>query len=157
MTTTEFPAPAEARLNEIRNALALSDMAKATALAGDALAAGLLHPLLLHLRAYELQEEGRANEAILLLHQARDLGPNDPFIHNAIGECLVRLGRHAQAISPADAALRLHPEFARARFTKGLAYEMLGELKEAEFCFRQASQLDPSYADAYARNAAIAS
>src|ERR1051326_4826535 len=159
-TAAEFTPSADAgdaRLDEIRNALLSSDVPKATALAREALDAGQVHPLLLHLRAHQLQELGRANEALLLLHQACDLSPADPLIRNAIGECLVRLGRHADAIAAADFALQLHPELARARFTKGLAYEMLGELKEAEFCFRQASQLDPSFADAYARLAAISS
>ena len=159
-TAAEFNPSADAgdaRLDEIRNALLSSDVPKATALAREALDAGQVHPLLLHLRAHQLQELGRANEALLLLHQACDLSPADPLIRNAIGECLVRLGRHADAIAAADFALQLNPELARARFTKGLAYEMLGELKEAEFCFRQASQLDPSFADAYARLAAISS
>ncbi len=142
---------------EAESAVRASDMVRAMELAEQALRSGAVHPLLLNLRAFSLEQQGFAEQALGHLERARALAPEDPFVHNAIGECYLRLARYAEAVAAAEAALKLSPAFPRAAFTKGLAYEMLGELDAAEFCFRQVIQLDPNFADAFARLSAIAS
>ena len=50
-------------LQDIKAALQASDLPRATTLAREALAAGTLHPVLLNLRAYWYEGQGRDAEA----------------------------------------------------------------------------------------------
>ena len=153
---SETAAAAPDVLGEIESAVRQSDLARATELARRALQQGTEHPLLLHLRAHGLSDEGRYEEALRDLERARELSPNEPRIPNGIGECLVKAERYADAVDAFDAALRLWPGFPLAHYNRGFALESLGEHKLAEQSYRQAFALDSNYADPLSRLAGLA-
>ena len=134
----------------------LSDVPAAIAMARRALDAGVASPLLLNLRAYWLETQGRLDEALADLEQARTMAPKDALIHNAIGECLTKLLRIPEAINAFDEAIRLAPGMALARFNKGYAYERLGLLDLAQRCYERAAEQDAGQSRPLARLATLA-
>src|SRR5262245_58774334 len=54
----------------------------------------------------------------------------------------------AEAAQHYQQALYFTPRFPEARNNLGVALQSLGEIDEAEACFREALQLDPDYAEA---------
>lgn len=151
-----IPDGEAALLREVDSALQQSQISRAIELATHGLQQGMEHPLLLHLRAHCLSNEGRYDEALRDLERARELSPNEPRIPNGIGECMVKAERYADAVDAFNTALRLWPEFPLAHYNRGFALESLGEHKLAEEAYRQASALDPNYADPLARLAGLA-
>jgi tetratricopeptide (TPR) repeat protein len=131
-------------------------MPKAIALARQALADGLEHALLLNLRAYWHEAEGREPEAFSDLSRARELSPDDVSILNALGLAHARAGRSEDAIRVFEAVIERQPQFAPAHFNKGWLAEDLGELDTARLCFTRAGELDPHSAGPPARLAALA-
>jgi tetratricopeptide (TPR) repeat protein len=146
----------ERRLAVVLAALQAQDLARATALAREALAAGLEHPLLLNLRAYWHEAEGRDLEAFGDLQRAYELAPNDVSVLNALGLAHGRAGRMLEAARVFDSITTLQPDFVPAYFNKGWASEELGNLDLARECFSHAAELNPGSADAWARLAALA-
>jgi tetratricopeptide (TPR) repeat protein len=142
-------------LQEIGAALQASDFARATTLARDALAGGFEHPVLLNLRAFWFESQGRDAEAFADLSRARNLAPENVGICNALGLAHARFGRHREAILCFDAALKLAPDFGPAYFNKGWTSEALGDLLTARDCHAQAHRLMPANADPLAGLAAI--
>lgn len=140
---------------DIDAAMRRGDIQRAMELARQALRSGLSHPVLLNLRAYGHELEGRFADACADLEQARALTPHDPVILNALGRCLTGAGRHIDAIAVCEAALAEDPAFAMAYYNKGAAHEQMGELKAAAAAYRNALQLDPAIADALARLAGL--
>jgi tetratricopeptide (TPR) repeat protein len=143
-------------IGEVEAAIRTADLPHATALAREALDRGSVHPLLLHLRGHWFADQGRYDDALHDLERARELSPTEPRIPNGIGECLLNAERYADAIDAFNAALRLWPEFPLAHRNRGFALESLGEHKLAEQAYKQASALDPDYADPLARLAGLA-
>jgi len=143
-------------LKDIGAALQASDLARATTLAREALAAGTLHPVLLNLRAYWHEGQGRDAEAFADLQQAHALAPNDIGIRNALGLAHARSGRHREAIACFDAVIALAPDFGPAHFNKGWTSETLGEIRAARECYEQARRLMPANPDPDAGLAALA-
>jgi tetratricopeptide (TPR) repeat protein len=153
---TPPPTEIDPLLREVQSAVQAQQLARAIELASSGLDAGLLHPLLLHLRAHRLSDEGRYDAALQDLEQARVLAPEDPRIANGMGECLVKAERFAEAVSAFDQALAIWPEFPLAHQNRGFALETLGEHKLAEESYRRAASLDPGFADPLARLAGLA-
>ena len=151
---TEAGEPAV--LQEIGAALQASDFARATTLAREALAAGTEHPVLLNLRAFWFESQGRDAEAFADLQRARNLAPDNVGICNALGLAHARLGRNREAIQCFDAAIGLAPDFGPAYFNKGWVSEGLGDLHAARDCHAQAHRLTPGSPDPLAGMAAIA-
>jgi tetratricopeptide (TPR) repeat protein len=143
-------------LQEIGAALQVSDIARATTLARQALEAGTEHPVLLNLRAYWFESQGRDAEAFADLLRARNLAPDNAGICNALGLAHARFGRHRESIQCFDAAIRLAPDFGPAYFNKGWTSEALGDLIAARDGHARAHQLMPGSADPLAGMAAIA-
>jgi tetratricopeptide (TPR) repeat protein len=143
-------------LKDISAALQASDLSRATTLARDALAAGTLHPVLLNLRAYWYEGQGRDTEAFADLQQAQALAPDDIGISNALGLAHARAGRHREAIASFDAVIARAPDFGPAHFNKGWASETLGEIPTARECYENAHRLMPANPDPAAGLAALA-
>ncbi len=141
----------------INAALQASDLTRATTLARDALAGGAEHPVLLNLRAFWLEGQGRDTEALTDLLRARSLAPGDPAVNNALGLALARVLRHREAIECFDAVIAVAPDFAPAHFNKGWASETLGEITLARESYATAHRLAPANPDAPAGLAALAS
>jgi len=143
-------------LQEIQSAVQADQLPRATELARDGLERGLVHPLLLHLRAHWLSDCERYGEALRDLEEAQRLAPDDPRIQNGVGECLVKDERFADAVDAFNRAIALWPEFPLAHQNRGFALESLGEHKLAEEAYRRAAALDSSFADPLARLAGLA-
>lgn len=143
-------------LQDIKAALQASDLPRATTLAREALAAGTLHPVLLNLRAYWYEGQGRDAEAFADLEHAQTLAPDDLGIRNALGLAHARNGRHREAIACFDAVIARAPDFGPAHFNKGWASETLGEIRTARECYERAHRLMPANPDPGSGMAALA-
>jgi tetratricopeptide (TPR) repeat protein len=131
-------------LREVAAAIRAPDLDRAVRLAETALAEGREHALLLNLRAYRLERDGRYLDALADLKQARALSPRDVPTLNALGLCLARLDRTAEAVEAFEAAIAVDPDFAPAHFNRGWASEALGDLDQARASLERAQVLNPN-------------
>jgi len=143
-----------ARVEALVNA---SDIAAAVEMAQAALADGMVHPLLLYLRAYWFSEQGRDAEASNDLKEAIRLAPQDANIYNTYGQILVKLQKPLEAAAAFENAISLAPEFSQAHCNLGCVREGLGEIEAAEQCFKESVRTDPKAAPAWAKLAGLAS
>lgn len=130
---------------------------EAAALAEAALADGLEHPLLFNLVALKLEQQGRVPEAERLLRRAVEIAPSDQGARNALGLCLMRLERPAEALVQFDALLTLNPSLPFAHASLGAAFFALGLVAEAEASYRRALDIDANHGVALAGLAHLAS
>ena len=132
------------------------DIPGAIVAARQALEDGLIHPMLLNLRAAWLGGEGRSDAALEDLRTAFAMDPNDVFVRNALGVSLGRMGKWDEALPILKEGVARNPGFAPAQFALGWAYEFTGELKLAGFYFQQAVALDANFAAALGHLASLA-
>jgi Tfp pilus assembly protein PilF len=118
--------------------------AEASELAQAALADGLEHPLLLNLVALKLEQEGRLGDAEKFLQRAVKIAPRDIGVRNALGLCLMRLERPAEALAQFDALLTLNSSLPFGHSSLGDCFFSLGLVAEAEASYRRALTLDPN-------------
>jgi tetratricopeptide (TPR) repeat protein len=144
------------RLRAIHATLTAGDVAAAGEMSARALADGLEHPMILSLAAGRLEQAGRPDEGLKLLLRAKRLAPTDVGLRNAIGLCLNRLGRPAEAIAEFDGAIALDPGFAPAHANRGNSLVALAKLVEARAAFETAVAADPENVIALAGLAALA-
>jgi tetratricopeptide (TPR) repeat protein len=131
--------------------------AQAGAMAETALANGLEHPLLLNLAALKLEQHGRVSDAERLLRRAVLIAPNDLNSRNALGLCLLRLERPAEALEQFEALLKLNPSLPYAHASHGNSLLALGAITEAEASYQRALAIDANQGIALAGLAHIAS
>jgi tetratricopeptide (TPR) repeat protein len=124
--------------------------------ARSALEAGLERPLVLNLAALGLEREGRDEEAERLLRKAVRLAPRDTACRNALGLCLLKLGRPRQALEEFDRVLGLEPTLAFAHANRGSAFSALRDVGAAKECYERALVHDPRQPLALAALADIA-
>ena len=123
-------AAAEVETAAIRAAIAAieaSDHDRASEIARAALAGGAVHPLLLNLRAFWHEKQGRDRDALSDLEYAHALAPDDATVLNALGLCLEKLGRSREARDAFDKAAAVAPDFAPAHVNAGRLSEALGK------------------------------
>ncbi len=137
-------------LEAVFTAVRAGDIAKARVLANAALAKGLEHHLLLNLRALDLEDAGRHEDALADLRRAHALAPADFSILNACGLCLARMDRQDEALSCFDQALAIQPKFGPAWFNRASALERIGEKAKAAQSYAKAAELNPENAQAWA-------
>jgi tetratricopeptide (TPR) repeat protein len=128
----------------------------AIARARAALESGLERPLVLNLAALGLEREGRDEEAERLLRKALRLAPRDTACRNALGLCLLKLGRPRQALEEFDRVLGLEPTLAFAHANCGHAFSALQDVRAAQECYERALVHDPRQPLALAALAGIA-
>jgi len=145
-----------AALEAINAAMQAADVARATTLAREALAAGAEHPDLLNLRAFWFESQGCDAEAFADLQRASTLAPDSVAIRYALGLAHAKAGRQHQAIACFDAVIARDPNFGPAHFNKGWANEALGDLHTARDCYAHAHQLTPADAKPLASMASLA-
>ena len=150
------PLTGDELLELVTSAVAAGDLARASKLAGTALASGYMHPLLLNLRAYGFEQQGRTKEALADLKEAVRISPRDVNLRNTYGETLARLGRWEEAITQFDAALGYRGDLLKARLNLASAYECTGDLPRAEDHFRRVLDAEPANALALASLANLA-
>jgi tetratricopeptide (TPR) repeat protein len=131
--------------------------AQAGSLAEAALATGLEHPLLLNVAALKLEQHGLVPEAERLLQRAVLIAPNDLNSRNALGLCLLRLERPAEALEQFEALLKLNPSLPYAHASHGNSLLALGAISEAEASYQRALAIDANQGIALAGLAHIAS
>ena len=143
-------------LREVAAAIRAPDLDRAVRLAETALADGREHPLLLNLRAFRLEQDGRFLDALADLKHARALAPHDVPTLNALGLCLARLDRMGEATEAFGAATAADPNFAPAHFNLGWASEAAGDLDQARRSLETAHTLIPGEAAPLAHLASLA-
>ena len=121
-----------AAVEGVAAALQKNDQAQAIRLARSALDLGLVHPLLLNLRAFWLEGRGRMNDALADLERARDLVPDDVPVLNALGLAYTKLHRPIEAAKEFEKVIALQPDFTPVYFNHGWACELWGELNKAK-------------------------
>src|SRR5450631_4207637 len=141
-----MPRNLEADMKTLRLVLDLAqkrDFAAAATLAERTLADGFEHPMLLNVAATQLEELGKDQEALKLLERAVAISPNDVGARNALGLCLQRLDRPAEALFHIDELLRWQPDLHFAHASRGNALIAMGLLGRAEASHLRAVQLEP--------------
>ncbi|HEX4304047.1 MAG TPA: sulfotransferase [Rhizomicrobium sp.] len=143
-------------LRAIAAAIGASNLAGAAGIAERALRAGVQHPTLYNARALWAQQQGRHQTALDDFNRALSLSPNNPAVLSAIGLCLVRLNRPAEAVAAFDAAIAAEPGFAEHHYLKGWAHDTMADQAKAKPAYERAVALQPNYPEALAALAVIA-
>ncbi len=142
-------------IRKANDALGANDLTGAIQIAQEGLRSGLVHPLLLNLRAFWFEQQGRSEEALADLRRAVFIAPEDPLVRNAYGLALAKIDRRRDAVAAFREAARLAPGFAQAHFNLGWSLEAIGMLEEAATAYHEAVRLNPRYAEAIANLATI--
>lgn len=91
---------------------------------------------------------GRSDDAIGVMRAQALATPNDPRVHNNLGNVYYQLARDEEALSAYQTAVRLKPDYLRARFNLGTVLATLGRLNDAVSEFEAILQADPGFAAA---------
>jgi len=158
--TTGFPASSNAQLQSylrgVESLLRGGDMPGAMRLSDEAVAKGCEHAHLLTLAAYHRINTGAPDQALAFAMRARALSPRHVDVLNAVGNCLVSLQRHREAVDVFEAALRQAPDAYLVRFNKASALEELQELTRARVEFERILDRQPAHGETLARLAYLA-
>ncbi|MFZ6733022.1 tetratricopeptide repeat protein [Undibacterium sp. Ji42W] len=92
---------------------------------------------------------GELLQALDLLSLAVSINPAHTIIHASLGNVLLDLERHADAIASYDRFLLAKPDFAEVLNNKANALSALGREAEAMVCYAQALSQQPDFPDAY--------
>jgi tetratricopeptide (TPR) repeat protein len=84
-----------------------------------------------------------------LLHSARRLDPQDPYVCYALGLCHAQRGDYHWAANALDASLALWPDFFASHYQRARCHNELAEHAEAVEEFSTAIRLRPDFLDAY--------
>ena len=144
-------------LRTVQNLVERRDFSGAAALAERTLADGFEHPMLLNIAATRLEQNGNYQDALKLLERAVAMAPKDIGARNALGLCLQRLDRPAEALYHIDELLKVNAELPFAHASKGNALMALGSLGRARESHLRAFELDARNFSASAALASIAS
>jgi Tfp pilus assembly protein PilF len=142
-------------VRDIDAAIGASDYQRAAVLADFASARGLVHPIIPIARALWFERQGQDEAAVADFRNARALSPRDARIPNAIGFCLVRLGRLDEALAAFEEAIGLEPS-ATAHQLKGWVLGLAGRVREAERAYERALKLAPRNVETLASLASLA-
>lgn len=96
----------------------------------------------LELALNRIEIPGQLNQALEDARTATGLIPSDPFPLSLQSRILTRLDRHREALTLAESAIALDPDFGYSWISKCLALVGMSRWKEAEDCARTALGLD---------------
>jgi tetratricopeptide (TPR) repeat protein len=150
------PKADHATLTAIQTAAQRGAHAEAAAMASAALNDGLEHPLVFNVAALAFELQGRVSEAEQLLQRAVARAPEDVGSRNALGLCLLRLDRPAEALAQFDAILERNSSLPFVHASRGNSLSALGSISAAEAAFQRALELDANQGVALAGLARIA-
>lgn len=85
-----------------------------------------------------LRDQGKFADSIELLRTAIYAAPDNPELWNSLGTTLLESGDPDQALTFYQEAMRLNPDFARAKHNSAFAYELLGRPADAAGFFVEA-------------------
>ena len=81
----------------------------------------------LALRAAILNRLGKADESLELYQQALQLDPQNPALHNELGEALMEQGRYDESLKAFRQALQIEPNNARYHYNAGVVAKLGAE------------------------------
>ena len=142
-------------IHDIDAAIGASDYKRAAVLADSASARGVVHPVIPIARALWCERRGQDEAALANFRNAKTLSPRDARIPNAVGFCLVRLGRLDEALQAFEEAVRLEPS-AAAHQRRGWALGLAGRVEDAQRAYERALKLAPHNVETLASLAALA-
>jgi tetratricopeptide (TPR) repeat protein len=93
-----------------------------------------------------LIDEGNAEEAIPLLKQAVEIAPQDPKIHDRLGQAYSAQNKLADAQREFEAAIALVPDNAAYHYLLGRVFHQQGEEQKAKGEFERAAALNGAHA-----------
>lgn len=96
-----------------------------------------------------LHQTGRITEAEAGYRALLEKQPEDPQVHNMLGNCLADQSRWEEAAASYRRAIALSPERAASHYNLGNALSALELPREAVQAYQQAIALRPDYAKAY--------
>jgi tetratricopeptide (TPR) repeat protein len=99
---------------------------------------------LFHFAVDEQRRKG-CGPALPLFVRATQLAPDYVRAWHNVAGCLLRLGRHADAIEPARRAVELDPTNPRRHYNLGLALAGAGDTTAARASFERALAIDPAF------------
>ena len=88
----------------------------------------------------------RSRDALAPLRDVATARPNDKDAHYALASAYFHEQRYAEALPPLDVALTLDPKFLRARFTRAMTLERMGDATRARAAWQDYLQLDATSA-----------
>jgi tetratricopeptide (TPR) repeat protein len=89
-----------------------------------------------------LMRQGQDKQAAVELQRAVEQAPDNPWAQRNLGGCLLRLGKHQEALGHLQRATELNPSDDRAWFGLGQAYELTGDLEQADAAYKQVLDID---------------
>ena len=156
MTDQAADAALTRNLQDVVAAVGAGDLERAARLSDSALAFGRAHPLFFKLRAVSRERRGRLGEAIEDFQSALAMTPDDFAALSALGSCLARSGRIAEALTALDASIALNGGYAPSHCNRGWALETSGDRGGARAAYERAIAIDPDNLQALGGLAAIA-
>ena len=100
-------------------------------------------------KAFQLQAEGKKNEAAKYYSYLIKQGINDYRIYSNYGTFLNETGKHKEAELELRKAITLNPKYANAYYNLGVLYIDQGNFKQAEIELKKAIKLKSDFAIAY--------
>lgn len=159
MSVPAPPHPPAATPPDTDPALALQGLARRLARGGEAAAALAEASTLVRQRPADAegwkllgiaaQQARRPRLALGAKQRAAALQPQQPELHNNLGNALAALGRLVPAVQAFERAITLDPSFAEAHNNLGLVLHRLDRLDAAAHHFERALALRPGFAEAH--------
>ncbi|MGD0815275.1 MAG: tetratricopeptide repeat protein [Verrucomicrobiota bacterium] len=97
----------------------------------------------------DLEQRGRADEAIACFQTALHINPEGAETHNNLGRAMLQRGQLDEAITHFRTSLRLQPYYKETHINLGHALVQEGGADEAMAQYREALKIDPHYAEAH--------
>jgi tetratricopeptide (TPR) repeat protein len=158
--TTAFlrdPARDGRQVEAIQDVVRAGDIPRAVQMACAALDTGLIHPMLLNLRAHGHDVAGRLADALSDLRIAFQIDPEDIYVRNALGLLLARMGYREEAGPMLAQTAMMAPGFAPAHYSLGWFQAFTGDVEGARRSFVTTIALHPDMPEALAHLASLAS
>jgi tetratricopeptide (TPR) repeat protein len=94
-----------------------------------------------------LMRQGQDKQAVVELRRAVQIDPSNTYAQRNLGACLLRLGKYEEALTYLKKSTELNPTDERAWFGLGQAYELNGNIDNADIAYRKVIEID-EYSDA---------
>lgn len=105
-------------------------------------------PDALHYLGVIAQTRGDYPGAAELIAKALQIKPGDAFAHCNMGNALLELRRHREALASYDQSLRLNPDLIQALYNRGNALLDLNRHEQALISFDRVLEIKPDFAEA---------
>jgi predicted TPR repeat methyltransferase len=107
------------------------------------------HPQALHYSGVLAHQQGRNDEAVMLIEKSLELQPERADCYNNLGIILQSSGKLERAIEAYQRAITIDPSHANAYSNLGVLFRATGKPSDAEAAYRKAIELNSDHIDAY--------